>query len=189
MNRFTTPKPFLDAAVAAFPPSCRAGAIFAARELAPIVDDTYRKRAVFLDIDGRNVYIPERLHFHSTEKILGEHSHASLAARCLLTRSTDGYLRQRALKSILRSQEIWIIPFIILLLGDYVVEIVNEILPALPEFDRFTYANFVRQNRPAMRVLRAKATSYWSTYYRKEYPNPSSYPGLLALRQLETWAS
>jgi hypothetical protein len=33
MNRFTSPKPFLDAALAAFPSNCRPAAIAAAREL------------------------------------------------------------------------------------------------------------------------------------------------------------
>ena len=189
MNRFTAPKPFIDSALAAFPSNCRAVAMIATRELAPIVDDTYRQRALCLVVDGQNVYIPERLHFLGAEKILEEHGHVSLVARCLLTRSTDGHLRQQALKSIIKHPEIWGIPFIVLLLGEYVVEIVNEILPSLPELDRPAYADFVRQNRPVMRVLRAKATSYWDAYYREAYPIRSSYPGLVALHQLETWAS
>jgi len=189
MNRFTAPKPFFDAAIAAFPSSCQALAADAAAKLAPIVDDTYRRRAVCLDVDGRNVYIPERLHFHSGKEIFDQPGQLPLIARCLLTRSTDGHLRQRALRNIVDSHEKWVIPFIVLLTGDYVVEVVTEILPALPKLDRPSYSNFVLQNRPAMRVLRSKATSYWNAYYRQTYPNPRTYPGLVALHELETWAS
>ena len=93
------------------------------------------------------------------------------------------------MRSILEHQEIWVIPFIVLLLGDYVVEVVNEIFPPLLGFDRLAYADFVRRNRAAMRVLRAKATSYWDAHYREAYPIRNSYPGLAALSQLENWAS
>jgi hypothetical protein len=189
MNRFTAPKPFFDAAIAAFPSSCQALAADAAHKLAPIVDDAYRKRAVCLDVDGRNVYIPERLHFLCGKEIFEQPDQLPLIARCLLTRSTDGHLRQRALSNIVESQEKWAIPFIVILIGDYVVEVVTEILSAIPKLDRPAYRNFVLQNRPAMRALRAKATSYWNAYYRRTYPNPRAYPGLVVLHELETWAS
>jgi hypothetical protein len=138
---------------------------------------------------GRSVYIPKRLHFLDGRNITSEPINASPAATCLLTRSTDGYLRQKALRIVLELQDVWVIPFVVLLIGDYVVEIVDEILPALPKFNRDAYSEFVRENRSAMRVVRSKATSYWHAYYRHLYPNRKSYPGLEALHQLETWAS
>jgi hypothetical protein len=189
MTPFTTPKPFLNAALAAFPRDCRSVALAAAHELAPIVDDAYRKRSISMNIGGQDVYIRERLYFVCAGRVLKNHDDVTLAARCLLTRSTDGHLRQRGLISIIKFRENWVIPFVILLVSDYVVEIVSEILPVLPELDHPAYADFVRRNRPAIRVLRAKATSYWNAYYRHIYPTPSSYPGLAALHQLETWAS
>jgi hypothetical protein len=189
MNPFATPKPFLNAALAAFPRDCRSVALAAADELAPIVDDKYRKRSISMNIGGQDVYIPERLHFVCAGRMLKDHDSVTLAARCLLTRSTDGHLRQRGLISIIKFRENWVIPFVILLAGDYVAEVVSEILLVLPELDRPSYADFVRRNRPAIRVLRAKATSYWNAYYRHIYLTPSSYPGLAVLHELETWAS
>jgi hypothetical protein len=121
MNRFTAPKPFLDAARSAFPSNCWASATTAARQLAPVVDDTYRTRAVCLDVDGQSVYIPQRVHFRCGEEIFEDLSGLSLWAERLLTRSTDGHLRQRALRNIVHSKEIWVIPFVVLLTGDYVV--------------------------------------------------------------------
>ncbi|TIN76071.1 MAG: hypothetical protein E5Y29_16680 [Mesorhizobium sp.] len=113
----------------------------------------------------------------------------SPGSQCLLTRSTDGYLRQKSAKIILPLNEPWTIPFIVLLLGEYVVEILDDIHLAMPYFDQTAYASFVRQNRQVMRAIRAKATSYWNAYYRQSYPGRKSYPAIAVLNQLDTWAT
>jgi hypothetical protein len=112
-----------------------------------------------------------------------------LAVQCLATRSTDGHIRQQALRLILYNNEPWAIPYVVLLAAEYVVEIVADIQVALPSLDCSAYANFVHENYFLMRVLRARATSYWDCYYRGNYPNQNSYPGLIVLRQFEKWAS
>jgi hypothetical protein len=109
--------------------------------------------------------------------------------QCLFTRSTDGYQRQRALQSILTFNEPWSIPYVVLLSGEYVVGIVNDICDAIPTLDRGRYIDFVGENRSLMKRLRAKATSYWNCYYGTTYPQRSTYPGLAFLHQLEDWAS
>lgn len=161
----------------------------AALALAPTVDDTYRKRSVGVEVQGERVYVPERLHFKGPDahsRALGE---LSVAARCLITRATDGHLRQQALISILAAEAPWAIPFIVLLAGDYVVEIVEEIRVALPDLDRDLCSGFVRENRAAVRAIHARAVSYWNLYYRAAYPDRKDYPAVVVLRQLEAWAS
>ncbi len=137
---------------------------------------------------GGGVFVASRFHF------AGLHDHmiadvVSVAAACLLTRSTDGYLRQRALRRIVSIQEPWTLPYVVLLLGEYVVEIAQDILKTLPEFDQRLCIRFVQENRPLMRLLRARAASYWNCYYRPDYPEQRDYPALQALRELEVWAS
>jgi len=85
--------------------------------------------------------------------------------------------------------EPWSIPFVVLLAGEYVVEIIDDMLVSLPALNPQVYIEFVRENRDTMRLLRSRATSYWDCYYRASYPNRSSYPGLAFLHQLEMWAS
>ena len=75
------------------------------------------------------------------------------------------------------------------LLGDYVVEVVEVICEALPQLDQALYRNFVRENRAAVRTIRAQATSYWAAYYRDRFPEKRDYPALKALHQMETWAA
>jgi len=181
-------RPFADAALAAFPSGVRELARKAAQALATLVDDSYRQGAYRVDVLGEDVNIPYRLHFIADIDGAQDGSQPSSFARCLISRSTDGHLRQRALRSILALQDPWIIPFIVFPVGEYVVEIVEDIQSALPTLHRDAYVNFVRENRATMTLLRARATSYWDSYYRRAYPDRRDYPGMAVLNELERWA-
>jgi hypothetical protein len=185
-----SPPNFLKAAVAAFPPDRQVSATGAARLLLPFVDPNYRQQSVKVIVRGKTIHIPKRVHFIGLSEAKRDKEHALLpAVQCLRTRSTDGYKRQAALRHILPLNEPWSIPFVVLLAGEYVVEIIDDIVASLPALNPEAYIEFVRENRGTMRLLRAKATSYWDCYYRTSHPNRSAYPGLAFLHQLEIWAS
>lgn len=184
-----SPRPFKDAAQRAFPFSIASLASEAASELLPFVDDTYRQRSEAIDVTGQTIAIPRRIHFADLSAAPGRLSDLNSASRCLVTRATDGRLRQQALRSIIGYQSAWIAPFVLLLLGEYVIEIVEDVRDALPVLDQSIYANLVRENRQTVQMLRARATSYWDAYHRQQYPQKRDYPGLQALHELETWAA
>jgi len=181
---------FLRDAISAFPATMRATAENAATTLAPLVDEGLRIRARAAVVRGRPVLIPYRIHFiglnEAQPELPGE---SSPAVQCPCTRSTDGHVRQAALRHIVRINEPFVVPFVVLLAGEYVVEIIAELVASLSVLDRDTYAEFVRENRHLMRSLRTKTTSYWNCYYRRSYPDRGTYPGLVFLHQLEAWAS
>lgn len=180
---------FLKAAAAAFPPANQAMAAGAAKALLPFVDDAYRQSSVRVDVLGSTVRIPTRIHFlELNEDELQAQSSFWPAIQCLCTRSTDGFVRQAALRHILSINQPWSIPFVVLLAGEYVVEIIDDITGSLSVLDRDAYVNFVRENRGLMRDLKSKATSYWNCYYRTSHPERSRYPGLAFMNQLELWA-
>lgn len=185
MDWFTRRKPFSEVAKLAFQFSTLAS--LAKDELTPFIDDTYQTPSRRLTSDGASIYIPERLHFLTS--VREHHLGFSSPSHCLLTRSTDGFLRQKSARVILSLNESWSIAFIVLLLGEYVVEIAEDIYAAVPDLDASAYASFVRQNRDVMRTMRTKATSYWDAYYRHAYPNRKSYPAIAVLNQLDAWAS
>lgn len=186
---FSAPN-FLKAAVAAFPPDRGVSATGAARLLLPFVDPNYRQQPLKVIVRGKTVYIPKRIHVIGLCEAKLEEEHALLpAAQCLRTRSTDGYERQAALRHMLPLNEPWSIPFVVLLAGEYVVEIIDDILASMPMLNPEAYTEFVRENRDMMRLLRSKATSYWDCYYRTSHPSRSAYPRLAFLHQLEIWAS
>ncbi len=183
------PKPFKEAALRAFPSNVAPLAHEAASELTPFVDDTYRQNSDALNVTGKMVAIPRRLHFVGLSACKDGLGNFSLASRCLITRSTDGYLRQQALRSIIDHQSVWIAPFVLILLGEYVVEIVKDIRDALPALDQSVYANLIRENQQAVQLLRERAISYWDAYYRQRYRDKQDYPGLQALQEMATWAT
>lgn len=184
-----SPKPFKEAARRAFPFGMAPLANEAASELSPFVDDAYRQRSEAIDVTGQMIAIPRRLHFVGMSAGTDMLSNLNPASRCLLTRATDGRLRQQAVRSVIDLQSPWVAPFVLMLLGEYVIEIVEDVRDALPVLDQSVYANLVRENRQTVQRLRARATSYWDAYYRRQYPQKRDYPGLQALYEMETWAA
>ncbi|MDQ0465246.1 hypothetical protein QO010_003033 [Caulobacter ginsengisoli] len=184
-----SPKPFAEAARGAFPFAGRALAEQAIGCLSRFVDDSYRMRSAEFDVLGETVRLPNRLYFPGLSATDPMMAGLPPAALCLVSRATDGYLRQRAVVSLLGVGDAWAAPFVASLLADYVREIVEPIHDGLPALNRSIYANLVRENRGAFRVLRARATSYWAAYYRHLYPEKRDYPGLKALHEMEAWAA
>lgn len=182
-------KPFTKAASQAFPFGLASLANEAASQLSPFIDDTYRRRSEAIDVMGQTIAIPRRLHFMGLSAGSDALDPLNPASRCLVTRATDGHLRQHALRSVIDHQSPWVAPFVLMLLGEYVIEIVEDIRDALPDLDQSVYANFVRENRQTVQRLRARATSYWDAYHRQRYPQKRDYPGLQALHQMEIWAA
>ena len=76
-----------------------------------------------------------------------------------------------------------------MLLGEYVIEIIEEIRDALPVLDQPIYSDFVRENRQMVQKLRTRATSYWDAYHRSRYPLKRDYPALQAIHEMETWGA
>ena len=179
------PMAFRDAAVASFPADCRAHGHDAVDALLDKVDDTYRHPLEGLNVAGEEVFIPDRLHFPNFDP--ASLDGLPLAAKCLVTRATDGHLRQAAVKTILNVDAAWVVPFIMLPIGEYVIEIIEDVRAAMPHLNRLAYAAFVRENATVMRLLRARATSYWSCYYRFAFPDRRHYPGIVVVDELDQW--
>lgn len=101
-----------------------------------------------VQVEAQRVLIPARLHFTSDRVALTESDPASPFARALQTRSNDGFERQRAAADLLSDLRPWGAPFIVALIGEYVVEILDDIAAALtPELAR-TLAAFIACNEP-----------------------------------------
>jgi hypothetical protein len=158
----------------------------AATALAALVDGRYRvSHVVAAVVLGRPVLIPYRLN-EARPHLPGKFFPA---IQCLCTRSTDGHVRHAALRSVLCINEPWAVPFVVLLAGEYVVEIMTDMVASLPTLECSIYAEFARENRHLIRRLRSQATSYWNCYYRGVYPDRIAYPGLVFLHRLESWAN
>lgn len=142
---------------------------------------------------GEPVEIPHRIYNPIPPTDLAPPgSHAALAIDCLYTRHNDGYVRQRALQRVLAFDEPWTAPFVIQLLGEYVIEICEDIrryaetdLPQRPRMGR-EFQAFAAANPDFIVLTEQRATSYWECYYRGPHHYRDTYPGLLALKMLLT---
>lgn len=149
------------------------------------------------------VVIPYRLYYAepvpgSGPLLVGDQA---LVRACLMSRNHDGHVRQRAVERLLASSEDWVVPFVVQLVGEYVVEIMETIwadlasdLTGLHSPRRDAYQRFVRANPDFIVLTRARVTSYWACYYRNRFPdwdkqpNRADYPGYRLIEYLSALA-
>lgn len=135
-------------------------------------------------VNGETVFLPARLHFVAENLSLNPALPAWKFARSLQTRSKDGFQRQRALQDIFPELQPWAAPFIIALIGEYVVEILIDIERAMtPEASR-VLANFILENPTYWETTKRRVMSYWSVYYRREFTR-ENYVGFHLVDRLE----
>lgn len=104
---------------------------------------------------------------------------------CLFSRHHDGFVRGRCLHEIMKYDYVWTVPYVIQLLGEYVVEIIDAIVTHLPQVDSVAYARFLAQNPHFYALTKQRVISYWDCYYRRQYPNFDDYAGARAIAYLD----
>lgn len=103
----------------------------------------------------------------------------------LATRHNNGYFREECLRQLLALDRPWGVPFIVQLLGEYVIEIVEVIASAIAETGAARFAEFALENPAFMTLTRQRATSYWDCYHRRRFPSLPTYPAIKALDMIE----
>ena len=112
------------------------------------------------------------------------------ALACLFTRHHDGHVRQRHLRRIVGLAHAWVTPFVVQLIGEYVVEILLDIRNGLRDLDvkgspqRVQYGAFVARNPAFVDLMAQRVVSYWNCYYRDRYPALADYPGVALVSSL-----
>ena len=104
---------------------------------------------------------------------------------CYFTRHHDGKIRERNLLNIISLNEPWIVPYIIQLIGEYVIEILDVIWSNFENFEINLYRDFINNNPIYFSKIKQKMISYWDCYYRYKYPNINNYVGYKLVNALE----
>jgi hypothetical protein len=173
----------------AFPSSVRWPAQTATRNLLRRVNTGYQSYRFVVRVEGEAVFLPARILLYPgfwPERT--ESSPTRELGLCLSTRSTNGFDRQAALRAILPVNKAWSIPFVIALVGEYVVELLDDIHAALPDLDRAIVGHFLRENPDFHRLTRARVESYWDVYYRARFRR-AGYVGFKLLDAFDAMAS
>ncbi len=94
-----------------------------------------------------------------------------LIAHCWYTRDSNGFVRGRHLRSVIGSSEPWVMPFVVALIGEYVLPIVRAIHTELYA-DRDgsprqrAYGRFTADNPGYVALTASRVASYWGAYSR-----------------------
>jgi hypothetical protein len=142
-----------------------------------------------LVVAGEPVVIPSRIYNpEPSPGFVAELSRLEeLVAAGIYSRHHNGFVRQRWLSTLLDADQPWVAPFIIQLLGEYVIEICRDIerfaLSELPAHSALhqQLAAFLNDNPDFAELTRQRAVTYWDRYYRYQHSSRDTYPALVAL--------
>ncbi|MFG3691230.1 hypothetical protein [Micromonospora sp. NPDC047740] len=137
-----------------------------------------------VSVVSERVWIPYRLYADEpaveAQRTLAPLQQAVLS--CLYSRHHDGYVRQRHIERIAPRAEDWIAPFVVHLIGEYVLEIVLRIKDELADIRlpgtamHTVYGRFAAANANFITLTSQRAASYWNCYHRHRYPRSPSTP-------------
>lgn len=149
-------------------------------------------------VQGQEVSLPERLYNDEppSEAVAALSSRQRQLLHCLYSRHHDGRVRERHLSAVVGAADPWVVPFVVRLVGEYVVEILVVIRDGLRDLGtpgtdgRLAYGQFVVDNPEFFARTQQRVVSYWSCYYR-HFPHPdfADYPGSVLLDLLRSAAS
>lgn len=127
-----------------------------------------------------DIKIPYRIYAVDIEpdKVKGLSEIQKQILYCIYTRSCDGFIREKYLKELLKTDfSYWAIPFIVKLCDEYVVEILHSIYDMLKDRNNEDIINFCLENKSACKKSYDRMVSYWDVYYRGYEKNLKKYIG------------
>jgi hypothetical protein len=154
--------------------------------LACLPPDPHSRRIRHFSVNVRDekLSIPHRVYYDVSKTQLSSLSPSQMEIlSCILSRHSDGFVRERSLEKFLTSKHIWIPTFVIQLAGEYVVEILALIERSLDSFDEGIYAEFLANNPKFLELTAQRIESYWDCYYRRM--NRAEYAGFRILQYLQ----
>lgn len=103
---------------------------------------------------------------------------------CIMTRSSDGWIRERHLKQLLdKSLPEWCFPYLLKLSSEYVIEILNVLYDGLKDRDNTDLQRFCQNNPAMLKKSYARMVSYWNEYYRGDVWKLENYVGCKLFRE------
>lgn len=169
----------------AFPMSMRTNAVEAGMVVHGLLDPRQWANQVSLLVGGEKILVPRRLRYSEAQSTPSNDGPIAQMAACLQTQSSNGFDRQRALRSLLPAMQPWSAPFVVTLIGEYVVEIIEDIAGATTPSNVDAMISFISENTDYWKLTKQRVASYWNAYYRRKYTK-LNYPGFQLVRTLET---
>lgn len=137
-------------------------------------------------VDDSLVKIPYRMYYLDVQddKINSLSEQQKMILYCIYSRSCEGYVRQKNLKSLLMmNYPEWAIPYIVKACDEYVIEILEMTYEILRQQDTERYKKFCYQNSTSFCKSYNRMISYWNEYYRNRCFNFHHYVGRKLFRE------
>jgi len=139
-------------------------------------------------LDGETLTIPTRIYLDEPnpyeENTLNELQKTIL--NCIYLRHHDGYTRQKRLNTLAAKNHYFNVPYAFPLLGEYIIEIINDIDDFIDETNIHLFRKFLSENRSYSTLTKNRMISYWNEYYRfGENRNIRDYIGRRIFDRLE----
>jgi hypothetical protein len=120
-------------------------------------------------IENQTISFPGRVYFADIPDCdlnpLNEEE--KMILHCIYTRHCDGYVREKHLEALLRSDyEEWSIPYIVKVCDEYVVELLELTYSTLKDKDNQKIKQFCADNEEALHKNYDRMMSYWGEYYQ-----------------------
>ncbi|MGG9962843.1 hypothetical protein [Ferruginibacter sp. SUN106] len=123
--------------------------------------------------------IPERIYFNippeDKEKELTDLQKDIL--NCLYLKHHNGFVRQKRLKLLSGKNDDFVVAFKFDLLGDYVIEIVEDLQKHITRDSIDSFVKFATENEKYFSRTESRMTSFWSAHYRWKFEKLKYYIG------------
>lgn len=135
------------------------------------------------------IRIPYRVYYEEPQPFdeSGLTQAQQIIVESIFTRHHDGFVRQRRLRGLFShvNEHEWLISYIAALIGEYVIEILNDIDQRIKEIDPDVIRKFCGQNPTFMKTTESRVISYWNEYYRNRFPDKRNYVGIRILEYIK----
>ncbi len=137
-------------------------------------------------VHGDFIKFPDRMYYNDIPEL--DYQDMSLEQKmilhCIFSRNCDGYVRQKHLRLLLlMDYEDWVIPYIVKLCDEYVVEILDMTYSILCNKDNGRVMQFCYENVESFCKSYARMISYWNEFYRDRCYNFHEYIGRRLFRE------
>jgi hypothetical protein len=139
------------------------------------------------NLENNPFEMPSRIYWEEHRlmepKGLSQTSRTILA--CIMTRHHNGYVREKHLNNIIGSDEYWTTPYLVQLLGEYVVEILDLVLDNFDRINTTHLKNFVLENELYWYTTKQRIASYWDCYHKYKNQPKGDYVGFKLISRIE----
>jgi len=139
------------------------------------------------NLENNSLEMPSRIYWKEhrlmNSKALSQTSRTIMA--CILTRHHNGYIREKYLNQIIDSNEYWTVPFLVQLLGEYVIEILDLVWSNFDMINSNHLVEFILENELYWYNTKQRIASYWDCYHRNKSLSKGDYIGFKLINRIE----